>query len=329
MMKARRLIVIGASLGGVEALRTITAQLPADFPAALLVVLHVGTHKSELPWLLNRDGPLLAIHPENGEPITPGRIYVAPPDHHMVVGPGRVYLTRGPRENWARPAIDPLFRTAARSYGPAVIGVILTGRLNDGTAGLHEIKQQGGTAIVQDPADATAPSMPLSALRHVPVDHCLPLTGIPRLLARLAAESPAEISTTERKIQKMSETYTLDQPFALTCPECGGALRRSELGTLTRYRCHIGHVVTSEVMAVAQFVTFEKTLDAALRLLNERVEFCRQMSQKAQAAGQIEQQQSWQRMLRECEERAVTLQAFLEQEWVPIPGTPDAVLPEA
>lgn len=179
------IVVIGASTGGVKAIGVLAAALPADFAAAVLVVLHIGAHKSVLPWLLNRRGLLPARHPEDRDPIRPGHIYVAPPDHHLLVEPGHVRLSRGPRENWARPAVDPLFRSAARAYGPGVVGVVLTGGLNDGTAGLFEVKQRGGLTIVQDPADAISPSMPRSALRHVAVDHCLPLVDIPTLLAEL------------------------------------------------------------------------------------------------------------------------------------------------
>lgn len=182
------MVVIGASAGGVEAIGFLAAALPSDFAAAVLVVLHVGAHNSVLPWLLNRRGPLPARHPEDRDPIRPGHIYVAPPDHHLLVEPGHMRLSRGPRENWARPAIDPLFRSAARAYGPGVVGVVLTGGLNDGTAGLFEVKQRGGLTVVQDPADAISPSMPRSALRHVAVDHCLPLTDIPTFLAELVAE---------------------------------------------------------------------------------------------------------------------------------------------
>ena len=179
------IVVIGASVGGVEAIGFLAAALPPDFAAAVLVVLHVGAHRSVLPRLLSQRGPLPACHPGDGDLIRPGRIYVAPPDQHLLVEPGCVRLARGPRENWARPAVDPLFRSAARAYGPHVVGVILTGGLNDGTAGLFEVKRHGGVAVVQDPGDALSPGMPQSALRHVAVDHCLPLPAIPALLAAL------------------------------------------------------------------------------------------------------------------------------------------------
>ena len=190
MDAAPAIIVVGASAGGVEAVRFLAAALPADLRAAVFVVRHIGAHKSEMPWLLNQLGPLRAVHAVSGDAIRAGHIYVAPSDHHLLVEPGCVRLTKGPRENWARPAIDPLFRNAAQAYETGVIGVVLTGGLNDGTAGLHEVKQRGGTAVVQDPADAANPNMPRSALDHVAVDHCMPLPRLPGLLANLVRNRP-------------------------------------------------------------------------------------------------------------------------------------------
>ena len=193
------IVVVGASVGGVEAIGFLAAALPPDFAAAVLVVLHIGAHKSVLPRLLSQRGPLPACHPRDGDLIRPGHIYVAPPDHHLLVEPGRVRLARGPRENWARPAVDPLFRSAAQAYGRAVVGIVLTGGLNDGTAGLFEVKRRGGLAVVQDPGDAVSPGMPQSALSHVAVDHCLPLMAIPALLAGLVAERRLGAITQERE----------------------------------------------------------------------------------------------------------------------------------
>ena len=322
MEKAPTIIVIGASVGGVDAIRSLAAALPADLAAAVFIVLHIGAHKSELPWLLNQLGPLRASHAKDGDPIRPGHIYVAPPDHHLVVEPGHMRLTRGPRENWARPAIDPLFRSAARAYGRNVIGVVLTGGLNDGTAGLYEIEQRGGTTIVQHPDEATNPSMPLSALKHVAVDHCLPLADIPMLLARLIAEKTADASSggghpalPKQRSQEMTAEYKLDHPVAITCPDCGGALRRIELGTLTQFACHIGHVYTAEVAVAAQFAALEWSLGAAMRSLSERSELCRQMADKAQAAGEALVAVQWHAAISEAKERTVVLRQLLEKEW--------------
>lgn len=322
MSTSPAVIVIGASAGGVEAVRSLAAALSADFPAPVFVVLHIGAHKSELPWLLNQIGPLRAVHPKDGDPIRPGQIYVAPPDQHMLVEPGCIRLTKGPRENWARPAIDPLFRSAARSYGADVIGVVLTGGLNDGTAGLYEIKQAGGITVVQDPADAANPSMPRSALEHVAVDHCLKLAQLPVFLARLATKGAGEIrldqapSVSVSKGKEMTAEYKLDQPVAVTCPDCGGALRRIELGSLTQFGCHIGHVYTAEVMVAAQFAAMEGYFEAAMRSLSERGELCRQMAEKSRTAENVAAGAQWDAAMHETKERTTALRQLLEQEWV-------------
>ncbi len=165
------IVVIGASAGGVEALIRLTSALPRDLPASLFVVLHTPARsKSMLPAILSRSGNLPAIHAEHGSAIEPGCIYVARPDHHLIIKPGFVSVTQGPRENRQRPAIDPLFRSAALAYGHRVVGVVLSGSLDDGTSGLVSIKARGGTAIVQDPADALFDSMPRSAIENVAVD---------------------------------------------------------------------------------------------------------------------------------------------------------------
>ena len=189
----RDIVVIGASRGGVEALKGIVAALPPSLQSALLIVLHISpTHASLLPDVLSRAGPLPAEHGRDGTRIERGRIYVAPPDHHMTVGPiGFIRLDQGPKEHHTRPAADPLFRSAASVYGPRVIGIILTGGGSDGTQGLIAIEQAGGLAIVQDPGDARDPSMPMSALLDDNPDLCLPLSEIPGAIIRLSSVSQA------------------------------------------------------------------------------------------------------------------------------------------
>ena len=188
-MAGHDIIVVGASAGGVEALQTLVRGLPADVPAAMFVVLHMSADApSMLPQILNRAGPLPVAAAVDNEPIAPGRVYVAVPDHHLLIERGRVCLVRGPKENRSRPAVDPLFRSAARAYGSRVIGVVLTGALDDGTSGLQAVKGRGGLAVVQDPAEALYTGMPRSAMEHVAVDYCMPLAEIPALLARLAVE---------------------------------------------------------------------------------------------------------------------------------------------
>src|SRR5687767_15322737 len=185
-MSNNRVVVLGGSSGGIAALTAIAAALPVDFPAPLCVVMHTSPHlPGLLHQILDRAGPLGCVMAATGDRLRAGRIFVAPPDHHLLIEPNLLRIIKGPRENGSRPAIDPLFRSAAQVYGPAAIGVVLTGNLDDGTAGLWVLKQLGGTAVVQDPSDALFPSMPTSALTHVPVDHCVPLSEMVPLLARL------------------------------------------------------------------------------------------------------------------------------------------------
>jgi two-component system chemotaxis response regulator CheB len=309
-------IAIGASQGGVEALRAIAADMPRDFPAALLVVLHVGNEQSILPSILQDAGPLDASHAVGGEEIRPGHFHVAPPDHHMLVVDGHLALTRGPRENWVRPAIDPLFRTVGEAYGRDAAGVVLTGRLNDGTSGLFELKRRGGTAIVQAPATAEAPSMPQSALENVPIDFCVSVEEIPRLLVRLANEEENRAIRYSPGGREMPDREVVHRAFAQTCPECGGAMRQEEMGTLTRFRCHIGHVMTAEVLAAAQLECLEKDLGAAFRFLNERRELCQRMAEKHFARGNKAVGEFWASAAEEATEREALAKAASEASWL-------------
>ena len=185
----RSLIVVGASAGGVQALTRLVGGLPADLPATVVVVLHVpSTGSSVLSAILDRHGELPATPASQGARLLPGRIYVAPPDHHVLVGDGELLLDRGPKHNGHRPAIDPLFESAAHALGAGVIGVILSGTRDDGTAGLGEIKRRGGLAVVQDPDDAAYPSMPENALERVDVDHVVDLEGMGALLTSLVSD---------------------------------------------------------------------------------------------------------------------------------------------
>ena len=326
-IKMSPIIVIGASVGGVNALRSIVGGLSPEIAASVFIVLHIGARSSLLPELLNAVGAILAKHAEDGEPIHPGRIYIAPPDRHMTIGDGCVRLTRGPKENWARPAIDPLFRSAAAFYGSAAIGVILTGNMNDGTMGLGEIKRRGGITIVQDPRDADYPEMPRSAAAHVKVDYCPPLAGIPGLLHKLAAERQAAMAAdTSRELEKgrvMNTEKEIERPVTITCPDCGGALRRSQTGTMVEYRCHIQHVYTAEVLAEAQFDKMETLLRAAERSVNERAEFCRQMAERANSAGAVPEEHCWRAAALQAVERAHEMRDFVEQAW----SRPENIVP--
>lgn len=295
-MARHDVIVIGASAGGVAALQILARGLPEDLAAAVLVVLHTSPDGPYLlPGILSRVGKIPAVKPRDGEPIEQRKIYVAPPGHHLLVSDGRIGLSRGPKENCTRPAIDPLFRTAAATYGPRVAGVILTGMLDDGTVGLAAVKERGGVAVVQDPLDALYPSMPRSALEHVQVDYAVPLAEVAQLLARLVNE-PTKIQDDVRlsdlitiesgfaqmKTIKPEEMNRIGDPAGLSCPECYGPLWKIRDGTIHRYRCHVGHAYTAASMMQGQCEAQETSLWQALRLMRERAALLREMERAAQ-----------------------------------------------
>jgi len=294
-MPTRDIVVVGASAGGVEALIDLVRGLPADLPAAVFVVMHVPAYGvSRLPEILRRSGPLPAAHARDGETIVPGRIYVAPPDRHLLVRLGQIDLSRGPRENHSRPAIDPLFRTAARAYGPRVVGVILSGALYDGSAGLLAVKARGGLAIVQDPGEAAVDSMPRSALRLVEADHILSATAIGATLASLAtvpaASDGGTMATTdddeliaeviEADFAAQAEDRRVDQETLYTCPDCGGVMWQADAGPALRFRCHVGHAYTPEVLLSQKSEELEAALWSCIRLLKERSTLSRQTARR-------------------------------------------------
>ncbi len=297
-MPGHDIIVIGASAGGVEALITLVRGLPADLPAAVFVVLHMPAHSpSMLPTILDRSGPLPAVWAEDQQVIKPGQIYVAPPDHHLLLANGAVRVGRGPKENMHRPAIDPLFRSAARAYGSRVIGVVLSGMLDDGTSGLKAIKERGGVAVVQDPTDALFSSMPLSAIAHVAVDFVGPVSAMPVLLARLAQESVEEggVAVTDHidlevaiAQNDVSDPERLDQigtPSHYACPDCHGTLWQIADGDLVRFRCRVGHAYTAASMLSVHSESVENALYIALRALEESVSLSRLLARNAQQQG--------------------------------------------
>jgi two-component system chemotaxis response regulator CheB len=299
-MTGHDIIVIGGSAGGVDALRTLVAGLPKGFPAALFVVVHVPPHgPSVLPRILSRAGPLPAIHPQDGQAIRGGTIYVAPPDYHLLVKNGHVRIARGPRENKHRPAADALFRTAARTYGPRVIGVVLSGVLDDGTAGLAAIKRAGGIAVVQHPDDALYAGMPQSALNNVAVDHAVPAAELSALLVRLAAEpvlpTPGpdvpDDTAQEADMAELEPGATHDHhrpgtPSAFACPECGGTLWELHDGDLLRFRCRVGHAWSVDTLLAEQADGLETALWTALRALEEQAALARRMADRARDRGQ-------------------------------------------
>jgi two-component system chemotaxis response regulator CheB len=286
-----RVIGIAASAGGVEALRTLVTGLPPDLPAAICVVLHIpATGRSLLAPILDRDSALTAVVAESGQALQPGVIYVAPADHHLLVRRGTIELSRGPKENGVRPAADPMFRSLARSWGPRAIGVVLSGALDDGSAGAVWLADAGATMIVQDPDDAVVRGMPASAIAATMPDHIVPLAEIADLLERLAGDRVSAI----RKEEAMpshpepddllhAEQRPPGPPTGFTCPECNGALWELRDGTLVRHRCRVGHTYSEDTMVEAQGETLEAALWSALEVLEERGELLRRIAGRMEA----------------------------------------------
>jgi two-component system chemotaxis response regulator CheB len=290
-MQNRDIVLIGGSAGALEPLRRLLSDLPGDLAATLFVVVHTGanTHDS-LGRILDRAGPLPTELARDGLAFEPGRVYVAQPDLHLLLEDGRMLLRRGPRENLSRPAIDPLFRSAAAAHGARVIGLLLSGMLYDGASGLRAIKRCGGIAVVQDPADALYPEMPRHALQLSEVDYSPGAAGLAKLLVALVAEpagpSPEvpedirlEVRITAQDVGRRAEAQ-LERPVALSCPECGGALREITEGEVLRYRCHVGHAYDAELLLGAQTDVVERALWTALRALEDRAALLRRMARQ-------------------------------------------------
>jgi two-component system, chemotaxis family, protein-glutamate methylesterase/glutaminase len=283
--------VVGASAGGVESLRKLVETLPPQLPAAVFVVLHIrATDKSLLPEILKRAGQLPAKHASDREPVVAGRIYVAPPDFHMLLENGTMRVIRGPRENGHRPAVDTLFRSAASEYGRRVLGVVLSGTLDDGSAGLRAVKAAGGLAVVQDPDEAIYRDMPANALSHAEPHHCLRIAEIGSLIAEVAhGEGPVlreeSMEDTHREYDSIEQaTADLGPPTALTCPECGGALWDVTEGGLVRFRCHVGHSFSAVSVLTQQADDLERSLWTAVRALQERATMSRRVARRMAAA---------------------------------------------
>lgn len=335
-MGRRDLIAVGASAGGVEALRQLVASLPPSFDGTLLVVLHVPPHGgSVLPNILSRAGSLTARHAESVQPIpTTGTILVAPPDFHMIVDGDKIRLSHGPRLNAHRPAIDPLFYSLARSRGEAAVGVILSGTLDDGASGLQAIRRRGGIAIVQDPREAVYPMLPNSAVRAGRIDHVAPVAKISAILVDLldqelpppnplreASEASGILSTpAERQIiadilgpraGQVEPQDASSSPF--TCPECQGALAELRDGQLVRYRCGDGHTFSSDALYEGQHEKLEEALWAAYRALQENEHLCERLAARAESRGLLAIGQRHRRLGQNARERADVIHRVLER----------------
>ena len=296
-MAGHDIIVVGASAGGVEALSALVSDLPGDLPGSVFIVLHIGSHSgTALPRILGRRTKLPVDHPRDGEPIEPTRVYVAPPDHHLLLTRGRIRLANGPRENNHRPSIDTLFRSAAASYGPRVAGVVLSGTRDDGTAGLRAIHDRGGLAIVQDPEEALFPGMPQSALAGDHPDYVLPVGAIGELLSELARHEPGEEGRSELMTDELNAELRwanpdlawsapieppLGEASGFTCPECHGGLWEIADEGLPRYRCRVGHGFSAESLLATQHADVETVLWTAYRALEERVALLVRLADRA------------------------------------------------
>lgn len=301
-MPRHDVVVIGGSAGSLRPLTDIVAQLPAAFDASVLIVIHTAaTADGALPHILSRATALAVAFGRDGERLQPGRIYVAPPDCHLIVADDSVRVVHGPRENGFRPAIDPLFRTAARQFGPRVIGVVLSGALSDGTYGLMLVKQHGGVAIVQDPEDADIESMPRNALTAIEADYVLPAAEIAAALTRLIQDQTADaprhrgltmprsddlepqLQTTNTQVSEMEGRF--GAASALTCPDCGGALWEVQEGRVLRYQCHVGHQFAPDSLDAKQRDAVDSALWSAVRVLEEHVELKTRMARRAAENG--------------------------------------------
>ncbi len=345
MPQTHDIVVVGASAGGVEALAELAAALPPGLPAAVLVVLHMPAYgHSVLPEILSRRGPLPARHAVDGEPLLTGCIYVAPPDHHLLVRDSKILLTRGPAENNHRPAIDTLFRSAARAYGPRTVGVVLTGTLDDGTAGLQAIKSRGGRALVQDPNEALFSGMPLSAIENVAVDKIETLAGLAKTVIRLAGENSAgenlagkdlagenkggkqvqqekkipaipkmeeDVAVAEMDLSRL-DNRTEGRPSAFSCPDCHGVLWEISDGELTRYRCRVGHAYSPQSLLASQSENLEEALWVALRALEESAAMAERLQARAAERGHTLSAQQFGSQAQDARHRAQIIHDVLQ-----------------
>lgn len=296
-MAGHDIIVVGASAGGVEALSALVAELPDDLPAAVFIVLHMGPHSATaLPQILGRRTKLRVEHARDGEPVELNRVYVAPPDHHLLLAGAKIRVANGPRENGHRPSVDTLFRSAAASYGPRVTGVVLSGTRDDGTAGLRAIHDRGGVAMVQDPEEAMFPGMPQSAMAGDDPDYVLPVGAMGDLLSELARDEPAQEGRSATMPDELDAELRwanpdlawsapveppLGTPSGFTCPECHGSLWEIEDEGFPRYRCRVGHGFSAESLIVTQRTDVEAALWTAYRALEERVALFRRLADRA------------------------------------------------
>lgn len=318
---SHRAVAIGASAGGVEALRDLFAHLPADLDAAVFVTLHVPPFAdSALPEILSNAGPWPALHPHEGERILPKQVYIAPPDHHLIVRDGAVHLSRGPRENGHRPAVDALFRSVARGYGRGAIGIVLSGLLDDGTCGLDAIRMAGGIGIAQDPADAVFPEMPRSAIAAGVVDHVVATREAGPLLTTLPVPPADTPDSAGGKINQVPDeddhgSTTTMEATDYTCPDCGGVLRKGiGLDSPLQFRCHVGHRWSSGSLRASKDERVEEALWIALRTLSEKQKLIRGIMRNSSAQAYPDSTNHYGRKLEDMEQQIRIVRTLLEEQ---------------
>ena len=327
-MARRDRIVIGASAGGVKALTSLVADLSPDLAAAVFIVLHIPTNTpSFLSEILARESRLPVEHASSGERIKPGRVYVAPSDHHLLIEGEKVELVHGPKENLHRPSIDALFRSAARWCGARVIGVVLTGARDDGAVGMSAIKKRGGITIVQDPVEATFPSMPASVMAQVQVDYSLPLREIGPLLNELSREEASdeggypvpeqveiESNIAQQKMEAgelIANVEQLGKISKLTCPDCHGALWEIYDDDILRFRCHVGHAYSTESLSEGQSEMLEVALWSAVRALEEKMILANRIVERARKANQTRAARIFQRRAEQAAQNSNAIRQLL------------------
>lgn len=291
------IIVIGASAGGINALKKLVSSLPLDMQASIFIVLHLGSYSNSiLDTILSDAGPVPAKFAKNGDFIVHGKMSIAPPDFHLLIDKDVMVLSKGPRENLWRPSIDTLFRSAAVSYGVRVVGVILTGYLDDGVAGLLAIQRCGGKIMVQDPAEAQFPDLPNNVLAHMHVDYCLPVEGLARQLIQQIKTpvGPAfpppddlieENVSIDAYMSHLPPRQIKGEVAGLSCPECGGTLWEQTQGSVTRFQCHVGHGFSEQSLLSGKSNTLDQALWTAFRLMEERVALLRKFIARAELTG--------------------------------------------
>jgi two-component system chemotaxis response regulator CheB len=312
-MANRDVLAVGTSAGGVEALLFLAKRLPPNFPAAVLVTIHLPRHaRSSLDEVLSNAGPLPASFAKDGDQLKNGRIYIAPPDRHLLLDGDRLALGVGPRENNSRPAIDPMLRSTALCCGSRAVGVVLTGTLGDGASGLWALRQCGGVTVVQDPKDAAFAEMPMTALNRAAPDHVVRLADLPALLNSLAQQPAGEPVPAPRNTRyeveiaksgrsSMDEMDGLGRRSVLSCPDCGGVMWEIDEGEMVRYRCHVGHTYAAELMSVAMDESLRRALATALRALEEREALARKLHRQAISSGHRLLAENWAEKAQEFE----------------------------